>query len=56
MSPIATSTLTTASYPDLGLDLIANVPTPIPASAVARVQEIPGVVVTEDAPQTSDKE
>ena len=46
----ATSTLCTAVFPDLGLTLVAGVPTPIPATAAARVQTIDGVVVTDDTP------
>ena len=48
---LATSTLSTASFPDLDLVLLAGVPTPIPASAVSRVISHPGVIVTE-APST----
>ena len=48
---LATSTQSTTYFPDLDLELPAGVPTPIPASAAARVQLHPGVIVTE-APST----
>jgi hypothetical protein len=48
----ATSKECTASFPDLDITLIANVPTPIPASAVERMSDIPGIEVV-DTPDSS---
>jgi hypothetical protein len=54
----ATSTRCTLQLHDLGLVLLADVPTPIPASAAAEVEKIPGVVVveTDPAPATAPEE
>jgi hypothetical protein len=43
----ATSKECTAHFPDLDLTLIADVPTPIPASAVDRMSAIPGIEVND---------
>jgi len=51
---IATSTRCTAYFPHLGIELPAGVPTPIPDSAAAEVQAIPGVLVEASTPSPEE--